>query len=235
MVRVTRFQSPGRWNGITGWMLSVYCVSWPGPDPKLKLCCIGTLMMSGRGFFACLARSVRLRSACCACAPEHDAVIRRAVPTTPARKRPVVRTNVRGPSRSRRLEPGLRLVEEAEIAANLQGSVLDPHLGLVDLAVFGIHDRAALVAISAQAEVFDDDEPDDGLVLVGARALGAHLRLALFVVRFGETGDLAEELAPLLVHLHLGPDLAALLVDRLPRPRPVARHKCTAPEQHDHH
>src|SRR6058998_1978727 len=52
MVRVTRFQSPGRGNGITGWMLSVYCVSWPGPDPKLKLCCIGTLGTIGKGLFA---------------------------------------------------------------------------------------------------------------------------------------------------------------------------------------
>src|SRR5215510_6936861 len=230
MVRVTRFQSPGRWNGMTGWTLRTYCVSWFGAVPKLKLCTIGRLTMSGRGFFACLARSVRLGSVCCACAPERNAAMSRAMITTPARRRPVARTDLSGPSRSRRLDPRLRLVEESEIAANLQLSVLDPHLGLVDLAVFGIHDRAALVAISAQAEVLDDDEPDDGLVLVGARALGANLRLALVVVRFGEGGDLAEELAPLLVHLHLGPDLAALLVDRLPRTRHVARQKVTDAE-----
>src|SRR5712691_11380448 len=79
---------------------------------------------------------------------------------------------------SHHLEPGLRLVEHSEIAADLELAVFDPDLSLVDLAVFGIHDGAALVAISVQAQILDDDEPDDGFVLVGARALDADLRLA---------------------------------------------------------
>src|SRR6267143_1542156 len=75
--------------------------------------------MTGKGFFACLARSVRLGSVCCARAPERDTAMSRAIITTPARKRPVARTDVRGPSRSRRFEPGLRLVEEAPLLVHL--------------------------------------------------------------------------------------------------------------------
>ena len=95
-------------------------------------------------------------------------------------------------------------------------AVLAPDLGLVDLAVLGVQDGAALVAISAEPEILDDDEPDDGLVLVGALAFGACLRLALRVIRFGEADDLAEELAPLLIQLDFGRDPAALLIDGLP-------------------
>src|SRR5712691_5832776 len=85
---------------------------------------------------------------------------------------------------SHRLEPGLRLVEDSEIAADLD------------------------------------------------------LRLALFVVRFGQARDLAEELSALLVQLHLGHDLAGLVVDRLPRPRHcVARAQRAGSEEHgyQHH
>src|SRR4029450_10525600 len=82
--------------------------------------------------------------------------------------------------------------------------------------VLGIHDRAVLVAVAAGAEILDDHEPDDGLVLLGSGALGADFGLALRVVWLGETGDLAEQLAALLVDLHVGDDLAGLLVDRLP-------------------
>src|SRR4029453_6938505 len=118
--------------------------------------------------------------------------------------------------RSLRLEPGLGLVEGPEVAAHLQPAVLGPEFRLVDLAVLRIHDRAALVAVSAPPDVADDDAPDDRLVLVGAGALGAHLRLAVLVGGLGETDDLPEELAVLLVELHLGDDLAALVVHGVP-------------------
>src|SRR5206468_5857030 len=138
------------------------------------------------------------------------------MPRTPVG--PGARTRYRSSSRgcSASLDPGLCLVQGAEIPSNLELPVLDPHLRLVDLSVLRIQDGPALVAISARAEVADDDEPDDGLVLVGARALGARLRLALVVVGLGQTDDLAEELAALLVELHLGLDLAALVVDGVP-------------------
>src|SRR6266571_4139766 len=114
------------------------------------------------------------------------------------------------------LKPCLCLVNRAEVPSNLEFPALDPHLRLVDLAVLRIQDDPALVAIPAQAEVLDDDEPDDGLVLVGARTLGARLRLTLVVVGLGEADDLAEELAALLVELHLGLRLAALIVNGVP-------------------
>src|SRR3989304_4708001 len=81
------------------------------------------------------------------------------------------------------LEPRLRLEEKADVAAPLELSILDPELRLVDLAVLGIHDGPALVAIPAEGEVPDDHEPHDGFVLVGARTRGAGLRLALLFGR----------------------------------------------------
>src|SRR5262245_51021401 len=120
------------------------------------------------------------------------------------------------PFSSVRLEPRLGLVERTEVAADLELPVLAPDLGLVDLAVLGIQDGTALVAVSAEVEVLDDDEADDRLVLFGPLALGAGLRLSLRVVRLGEADDLAVELAALLVQLDLGGDLARLLVDCLP-------------------
>src|SRR5215467_15405307 len=81
--------------------------------------------------------------------------------------------------------------------------ILGPHLSLVDLAVGGIGDRAVLVPIAARAETLDDHETDDRLVLVGAGALRATLRLAVGIRGLGERHDLPEHLPPLLVHFDL--------------------------------
>src|SRR5262245_40091639 len=79
-------------------------------------------------------------------------------------------------------EPRLRPVERPEVAAHLELAVLDPDLRLVDLAVLGVQDGAARVAIAAHHKVPDDHEAEDGLVLVGPGALEANLRVAVLVV-----------------------------------------------------
>src|SRR3989304_10201670 len=94
------------------------------------------------------------------------------------------------------LEPRLRLEEKADVAAPLELSILDPELRLVDLAVLGIHDGPALVAIPAEGEVPDDHEPHDGFVLVGGRTRWAGLRRALLVGRLGQARELAGEPDP---------------------------------------
>src|SRR5512145_3448317 len=113
-------------------------------------------------------------------------------------------------------EPGLRPVKQAHVATDLQLAIFSPDLGLVDLAVLGVEDGATLVALPSGGEILDDDEPDDRFVFLGARALGADLRLALLVVWLGQAHDLAEELAALVIDLDHGFDLAALLVDGAP-------------------
>src|SRR4029450_8216849 len=111
---------------------------------------------------------------------------RRADYTAPRGLRMRPRTSRLDAKTSAALDPGLRLVEGAEIAPHLELGRLGPHLGLVDLAVLGVCDRAVLVAVAAGAQVLDDHEAHDRLVLVRPRALGAGLRLALLVVRLGE-------------------------------------------------
>jgi hypothetical protein len=67
----------------------------------------------------------------------------------------------------------------------------------VHLAIVGIHDGPALVAIATGVEIPQDDEPDNGLVFVRPQTLRAGLRLALRIIRLGQPRDLAEELAAL--------------------------------------
>src|SRR5262245_18456690 len=57
---------------------------------------------------------------------------------------------------SRPSQPRLRFEEHAGVAANLQLAVFRPDLGLVDLAVGWIGDRAVLVALAARRETLDD-------------------------------------------------------------------------------
>src|SRR5262249_19529226 len=115
-----------------------------------------------------------------------------------------------------RPHPSLGAIEHADIAPDLERALFAPNFRLVNFAVFGIHDRAALEAVAVGAEILENDQSDDGLILVGARAPGADLRLALLVVRLGQSGDLAEEFAALVVKLHHRRDLAALFVDGIP-------------------
>src|SRR4030095_5493968 len=117
---------------------------------------------------------------------------------------------------SLRLQPGLRPVEHSEVAAHLQLPVLGPELGLVYLAVSGIHDRAALVTVAGRAQLLDDDEADDGPVLVRARAFDTGLGSSLVVEGLDQRDDLAEDLAALVVHLDVGQRLARLVVDGSP-------------------
>jgi hypothetical protein len=91
------------------------------------------------------------------------------------------------------LDPGLRLVEKAEIATNLELAILHPEFGLIDLAVLRVQDGAAFVAIFAQREILDYDEADYGLVLV-AFAICASPRFPCLSVGLGS--DLAESLPP---------------------------------------
>src|SRR6266542_1392075 len=83
-----------------------------------------------------------------------------------SRARPVKRRA----RRSVRLQPRLSAVEGTEVAADLERPGLDPQLCPVDLAVLGIHDRAPPVALAGGGEALDDDEADDGRVLVGPGA-----------------------------------------------------------------
>src|SRR5262249_37707784 len=94
----------------------------------------------------------------------------------------------------RRLLPGLRLVEHADVAADLERALLGPDFGLVHLPVLRVGDGAALVAVTAGAQILDDDQADDRLVLVRPRTLRADLGLALRVVGLREADDLAEYL-----------------------------------------
>jgi hypothetical protein len=77
-----------------------------------------------------------------------------------------------------RLEPRLGAIEHSEVTPHLELALFQPELGLVDFAVVGIQDGATLVAIATRAEILDDDETDDRLVLVLALTRGAGLRLA---------------------------------------------------------
>src|SRR5215471_13825836 len=115
------------------------------------------------------------------------------------------------------LHPGLRLVEHGDRAADLELATLGPHLRLVDLSVLGIGDRPPLVPVATDSQVLNDHEAHDGFILVRPRALGTDLRFPLRIVGFGQPDDLAEDLAVLLVDLHVRHDLARLLVDRVPR------------------
>jgi hypothetical protein len=84
------------------------------------------------------------------------------------------------------LRPRLGSVEKPEVAANFELPLFNPELCLVDLSVVWVQDRAALPVAAIGAQILDEDQPDDGLVLVAARALDAVLRLALRVDWLGQ-------------------------------------------------
>src|SRR5437867_1688796 len=93
------------------------------------------------------------------------------------------------------LDPGLRSIKHPEVTTDLQLSVLDPHFRLVDLAVLVLDDRTAFVVFAAAAEVFDDQEADDGFVVIVSRAFRADLGFPVRIVRLRQADDLAEDLS----------------------------------------
>src|SRR5215813_330282 len=157
-------------------------------------------------------------------APQRE-VPRMSAPTITRSRTPAIRRTTPFPRLARSdvadsfslcLDPRLGTIEHSEVASDLQLAVFHPELRLVDLAVLGIQNRAALVTIPARAQILDDDKPDDGLVLIFALTRRAGLRLALLVIRFAQAGDLGEDLPALIVHFDGGTDLAGLLVDGAP-------------------
>jgi hypothetical protein len=94
------------------------------------------------------------------------------------------------------LEPGPRLIEKPDIAAQHELSVVNPDFHRMELTVVGIYD-GALVVISGRTKVSQDHQPQDGCAFVGARAGDAGFWFALLVVRLRQGHDLAKQFAAL--------------------------------------